>query len=139
MTASRASKSAPKHIDRCGGQAHEDLIALRARLAIVEQTLRAVVEELKARKVLPAVIVVRGPKRVRMSPEAVRAQRQDLLAAARERIARALVLEQRPQLRPLETFRAPKELGMVVVDRDAASARQQHLDELRIGRVAAGC
>lgn len=87
MATIRAPKSTPKpslYVDRDGVDAEPHVAELERRLALVEQTLRTVVEELKARKVLPAVTVVRGPKRERMSPEAVRAQRRELLDAARK-------------------------------------------------------
>jgi len=62
---------------------------LEARLATVErelvalkQTVGTVVAELRARKALPPAPPA-GRRRVKMSPEARRAQRADLLAAAR--------------------------------------------------------
>ena len=59
-------------------------------------------------------------------------------AAAGQGIAGALVIEQRPQIGAFIAVRAPDELRVRIVDRHAAGARQQHLDELPEGRVATG-
>ncbi len=59
-------------------------------------------------------------------------------AAAGNRIGRSQAIEQPAQVRPLVAVGAPDELATRVIDRDAADARQQHLDELAIRRVAAG-
>ena len=66
----------------------------------------------------------------------------DVVVSTLPRLARVslarLVIEQRPQIGALITVRAPDQLRVRIVDRHAAGARQQHLDELREGRVATG-
>lgn len=86
MAATRASKSAskpPVSVPHDGDEM--EMRALEHRLRRVEEALRIVVEELKARKVIPEVVVVRGPKRERLSPKARRERRQKLLDEARKK------------------------------------------------------
>jgi hypothetical protein len=58
-------------------------------------------------------------------------------AASRNGIGCAQLVEQLAQLRTLVAVGAPDELAGRVVNRDAACARQQHLHELTVRRVAA--
>jgi len=58
------------------------LVAVERELAVLRQTVATVVAELRARKALPSAPPA-GRRRVKMSPEARRAQRADLLSHAR--------------------------------------------------------